>query len=38
MPTWIFKLLAIVAVLALVGGLFYLGSRIPPNNSGGNDG
>ena len=30
------KLLALFAVLILVGGLLYLGSKIPPNDS--NDG
>jgi hypothetical protein len=28
------KILAILFVLGLVGGLLYLGSRIPPNDSG----
>lgn len=32
------KLIAILAVLLLAGGLFYLGSRIPPNEGGGGDG
>jgi hypothetical protein len=29
------KILAIALVVALVGGLLYLGSKIPPNNSSG---
>ncbi len=28
------KILAVIVVLALLGGLLYLGSRIPPNDSG----
>jgi hypothetical protein len=28
------KILAVLFVLALVGGLVHLGSRIPPNDSG----
>lgn len=32
------KLLAVLVVLVLFGGLLYLGSRIPPNDSSGNDG
>ena len=31
---WWVKLIAIVAVLALLGGLIYLGVKIPPNDSG----
>jgi hypothetical protein len=29
------KILALVVVLALLGGLIYLGGKIPPNNSSG---
>jgi hypothetical protein len=29
------KLVALLLVGGLVGGLFYLGGRIPPNNSSG---
>lgn len=29
------KILGILIVLALVGGLLYLGGRIPPNDSSG---
>ena len=28
------KILGVLIVLALLGGLLYLGSRIPPNDSG----
>jgi hypothetical protein len=28
------RILAIVIVLLFLGGLFYLGSKIPPNDSG----
>jgi hypothetical protein len=28
------KILGVVIVLALLGGLLYLGGRIPPNDSG----
>jgi len=29
------KLLALIVVVLLVGGLFYLGNKIPPNDRGG---
>ena len=29
------KLLALIVVLVLVGGLMYLGGKIPPNEGGG---
>jgi hypothetical protein len=33
--TMLLKIVAILIVAGLVAGLFYLGARIPPNNSSG---